>query len=499
MGISYATNTVTVNGNAGYRKGEYFRYQLAVNNGSSALWTNITVAATNQTSVTGNVFVAQSPEAFGYDADGNMTNDGRWLFTWDGENRLVSLQGLAGIPTGAKFKLDFLYDPQGRRIQKLVSTNNGSAYYAQSTNRFLYDGWNLLAIVNPASSPVQSFGWGADLSGTLQGAGGIGGLLEINDTANGAHFAAFDGNGNARGLVRAADGTLAATYEYGPFGEVIRSTGTMAKSNPFRFSSKFQDDEADLLYYGYRYYNSTVGRWLGRDPLGEVRGPNLYSFCEGSPVSRIDPRGDVAVTFDSSAISLTASQKTRLTNDLQSAVSFAVRHLSESLVLKDKFHRLNATDKCKCGAMYLDVTYALEKVYAAIRDIAAEDRNTFTLAYDPTGAMDPQGDTGAYTKPYNPFRQKWIYISSPDSVDAGVLLHELSHLNGAWRDGISIDYRTLFQYTESGYFYEFLYSEDKTMSFGEMVYNTGLPTLRQRYGSLELARCHLEEFLNGTR
>jgi len=28
----------------------------------------------------------------------------------------------------------------------------------------------------------------------------------------------------------------------GPFGEVLRATGPMAKANPFRFSTKYQDD-----------------------------------------------------------------------------------------------------------------------------------------------------------------------------------------------------------------------------------------------------------------
>ena len=46
-----------------------------------------------------------------------------------------------------------------------------------------------------------------------------------------------------------------------PFGEVLRATGPMAKANPFRFSTKYQDDETDLLYYGYRYYNASTGRW----------------------------------------------------------------------------------------------------------------------------------------------------------------------------------------------------------------------------------------------
>ena len=44
----------------------------------------------------------------------------------------------------------------------------------------------------------------------------------------------------------------------------------MAKANPFRFSTKYQDDETDLLYYGYRYYNASTGRWISRDPLEEA-------------------------------------------------------------------------------------------------------------------------------------------------------------------------------------------------------------------------------------
>ena len=70
------------------------------------------------------------------------------------------------------------------------------------------------------------------------------------------------------------DGTSVANYEYGPFGEVIRQTGPMAKVNPIRFSTKYQDDESDLLYYGYRYYKPSTGTWLDRDPMEEEGGLN---------------------------------------------------------------------------------------------------------------------------------------------------------------------------------------------------------------------------------
>jgi len=73
----------------------------------------------------------------------------------------------------------------------------------------------------------------------------------------------------------------------GPFGEVLRKTGSMANACPFRFSTKYQDDETDLLYYGYRYYNASTGRWLSRDPIEEAGGSNLYSFVADDPLEPV--------------------------------------------------------------------------------------------------------------------------------------------------------------------------------------------------------------------
>jgi RHS repeat-associated protein len=78
----------------------------------------------------------------------------------------------------------------------------------------------------------------------------------------------------------------------GPFGEVIRATGPMAKANPFRFSTKYQDDETDLLYYGYRYYSASTGRWLSRDPLQEEVALNLYAFVDDNAISYVDVDGN---------------------------------------------------------------------------------------------------------------------------------------------------------------------------------------------------------------
>jgi RHS repeat-associated protein len=160
----------------------------------------------------------------------------------------------------------------GRRIQKIVSTHNSGSYVVEYTNKFAHDGWNCLAMLNPSLSLSNSFLWGSDLNGSLQGAGGVGGLMKVSyyGTATTNCFVAYDGNGNVSALVNAANGTTLANYDYGPFGELIRASGPMAKLNPFRFSTKYDDDETDFLYYGYRYYNPSIGRWLSRDLIDEA-------------------------------------------------------------------------------------------------------------------------------------------------------------------------------------------------------------------------------------
>ena len=62
----------------------------------------------------------------------------------------------------------------------------------------------------------------------------------------------------------------------------------MALANPFRFSTKFTDDESGLLYYGYRYYNPGMGRWLSRDPRPEQLNDSLYCAVWNNPISYSD-------------------------------------------------------------------------------------------------------------------------------------------------------------------------------------------------------------------
>ncbi len=285
LGAALATNGVWVNHGLAERKGEYFRKELSVANGNGPLWTNVAVASAGMTNG-GGIIVPDDRQTLVYDLDGNLTFDGTWSYEWDGENRLkaMSMTDVATIPNPQRKRLEFGYDHMSRRISKVVKTWNGSSFTSPVTNLFVYDGWNLLAVLTSDLGLLTSFTWGQELSGTMDGAGGVGGLLMVvRHSSPSTHcFVAFDGNGNVTALLNAVSGAVEARYEYSPYGEILRTTGPLASNNPFRCSTKFWDEESGLVYYGYRYYSPWLGRWVNRDPIEEGGGSNLSGFCQNS-------------------------------------------------------------------------------------------------------------------------------------------------------------------------------------------------------------------------
>jgi RHS repeat-associated protein len=143
--------------------------------------------------------------------------------------------------------------------------------------------------------------WGEDLSGTLQGAGGIGGLLRSTTaevTTNGTpkteheHTFSYDSNGNVI-LLTNAKARETARYSYDAFGKTLTATGPAAEQNRYQFSTKPVEEESRLIYYGYRWYDPITGRWPSRDPIEERGGVNLYSFVNSEPLNNVDILGNV--------------------------------------------------------------------------------------------------------------------------------------------------------------------------------------------------------------
>jgi RHS repeat-associated protein len=248
------------------------------------------VPLSHNSSATGKIFIPPATETYTYDFDGNLLSDGRWTYAWDAENQLIAMQTLPGAPSGSARRLEFDYDDLGRRIKKrsFIGTTN----ILTSSTKFLYDGFNLLAELNETgNSFIRYYIWGSDITGAVRGTGGVGALVAVTDASQGTHFAVSDGQGNVVGLVKGTDGTRTATYEYDPFGQNIRQTGSASDLNPFRYSSRFTDTETDLIYYGFRLYNPNTGRWLNRDPISELGSLNLYAFVDNNPLENFDTLG----------------------------------------------------------------------------------------------------------------------------------------------------------------------------------------------------------------
>ncbi|MBR6734102.1 MAG: RHS repeat-associated core domain-containing protein, partial [Kiritimatiellae bacterium] len=212
-----------------------------------------------------------------YDTDGNMLSDGVLSFTYDAASRLKTVSS-----NGVTLVTNF-YDAKSRRVKKVTPN---------ATTTFFYDDWNLveerIAYADNTTSTIRYY-WGDDLSGTLQGAGGVGGLLWL--TVDGTiYIPCYDSNGNVTRYLSVNGGAL-ARYSYDAFGKLIAKSGRRASFFRHRFSTKYFDTETGLYYYGYRFYHPGLMRWLNRDPMGEEGGINLYVPCGNDVFGKFDYLG----------------------------------------------------------------------------------------------------------------------------------------------------------------------------------------------------------------
>jgi RHS repeat-associated protein len=298
LGVALATNAVIVNTATADRKVEYFHREITVPNGSGPCWTDTSVASGGAADF-GGIITPSGNQTLFYDGDGNLIYDGLWTYEWDAENRLtgMSMTNATSVPNARRLRLDFAYDYRNRRVQKSVSTWNTSGFANPTTALFVYDlplsdagGWNLLAELDPSLSPLRTYTWGQDLSGTMEEAGGVGGLLmeSFIGAASTNAFVSYDGNGNLTGLVDADTLSLLGRYEYSPVGVNMRASGSLGAQGHIRFSTKYWDSEGGVAYYGVRYAAPSQGRWISKDPIGEKGGNNLYGYCVNDPISERD-------------------------------------------------------------------------------------------------------------------------------------------------------------------------------------------------------------------
>ncbi|MDD2230904.1 MAG: hypothetical protein PHY48_16065 [Candidatus Cloacimonetes bacterium] len=252
------------------------RDQCTIDNGQLIITNVYTANGLNQyTNITGGI--ATVPD---HDLDGNLLSFNGWQYVWNGENRLVLASNNTAFVT-------YTYDHQGRMVTKTIN---------DIVHRYLWDNFNIISkTIHHSSFTIHnSFVWGLDLSESLQGAGGVGGLLSVvknqADLSAKAYYAAADANGNVTEYI-SANGTVEAHREYSAFGETLVSTGAMKDDFTHWWSTKPFDPVTGFSEYEYRKYLPPIGRWLSRDSIGIRGGLNEVGFVNNDGMNLWDLLG----------------------------------------------------------------------------------------------------------------------------------------------------------------------------------------------------------------
>jgi RHS repeat-associated protein len=310
---------------------------VAVNGTNALLYGDATFAATNMPLTTSYTAIAMdgygrkntntatvslsTSVSFQYDLNGNLTNDGTMSFSYDDENQLTQVW----VP--GQWLSQFTYDGKMRRRVRQESTWSGSSWTQTNAVYYVYDGNVVIQERDIHDNPLVTYTRGKDLSGpvrhsfsdggSLQGAGGIGGLLARTDDSaattliheSGTSYYHADGNGNVTMLINGSQAVV-AKYLYDAFGNTLSLSGPLANVNLYRFSSKEVHQNSGLVYYLYRYYDPNLQRWPNSDPIAdlgfEIRrahrkiliralpiadAPNQYKFLDNTPPRFFDALG----------------------------------------------------------------------------------------------------------------------------------------------------------------------------------------------------------------
>ncbi len=247
--------------------------------------------------------------SYKYDANGNMiakqTLKGLWSYKYDAENRLIDI---GYKPFGKAFKTiaRYYYDGDGGRVKKVVYRYLDPDYSNEATYGLL---------IEQVGAPVIGVGNSFAVSTTVY----VGNLYEVENPAAGKPArktkSVFLGNTRVAGITGGdiafyhqdhlgstnvmSDklGIARSLTEYDPFGKAttFKKYGDKLPSGWQYFHDKPFDDESGLIYFGGRYYDPKLGRFVTADTIvpyaSDPQSLNRYSYCRNNPINLIDPSG----------------------------------------------------------------------------------------------------------------------------------------------------------------------------------------------------------------
>lgn len=199
-------------------------------------------------------------------------------FEYDAEHRLVRVRQQRGA---VRERIEFAYDPLGRRVDKRVYRDNHEAPVSRS--EFLWQGLRLLQEVQDGRPSLFLY---ADATSHEP--------LARVDGAPG-HERVFYFHTNLAGLPEQLTDERGMSVWHGNFQvwgnsrEEWHAPEQVSRQN-LRFQGQYLDRETGLHYSMFRFYDPDIGRFTQQDPVGLLGGVNLYQYSP-NPVTWIDPLG----------------------------------------------------------------------------------------------------------------------------------------------------------------------------------------------------------------
>jgi len=259
---------------------------------------------------TSNQITANSTVAsFVYDVAGNITNDGINKYVYDLDGRICAVTTVA---TGGTMT-QYVYDAEGRRVAKGTITT-WPAVGAACAAPTAANGFSLAG----AGAALYLRGEHGDQDTELDGSGNWrhtnvfsgGGLTATYDTGPKAtlSFNFSDWLGSKR-LQSNFTGTTQNTWASDPFGSYLKALGAGADATEHHLTGKERDLESGNDYFGARYYESGIGRWLSPDwaskptpvpyaNLGDPQSLDLYDYLKNNPAATADPDGHASLAWE---------------------------------------------------------------------------------------------------------------------------------------------------------------------------------------------------------
>jgi len=118
------------------------------------------------------------------------------------------------------------------------------------------------------------------------------GMSDDNDDVEDKQYYFSSDHLGSSTMISNGSGELVQNIQYMPFGETFVDMRKENWATPYRFNGKEQDCESGMHYYGARYYDSRLSRFISVDPLADqFPGWSPYNYTLNNPINMIDPDG----------------------------------------------------------------------------------------------------------------------------------------------------------------------------------------------------------------